>query len=1015
MERFKSTGLIPDDDWANALNNGSFGRLTSSDDFGGWEFNLSDSKYDDFDDEDEDKDEDEEPVTNFRKNKSEAWRSEGIFVDPREVGSRMEDLPCQQHLHNLAEVQRTSALLAKVKETLDTVVRMDDNSSHETAAVKELLVAFRGAFGSAESDEPARKPKDREFINLQRLQDSGSESDSDFDCFAEGKLMPAPPTRIGGRMEIDVAVPGPSSAARPSPPQLENAQTTFLNRLVGMMDGLDERITEFTTEVDKMERRIAGRTETSGQEVIFCGEVEAPPAMPTMTGHKKKKKKKKKKKRAVSPSVAAPMTPVTSWTSVAPWAPVSPTSPPIPMTSSSWAAQPTPGPASNGQKTAAKKRKKSKGVARPQIPQPQPQMLRPPKTAAVSLTAAAGRENEFGRAMARAMSTVKVDELGIDTIRPKRSVTGGLVLEIPGAEAHAKAAALKAGLEKALRGTGVRLSCPQKYAELRIFGLTELATPKSVRKAVAAAGGCEKGDVTVGDLRRDNNGLFSAWARCPVRAAAKLAKDGQVTVHPFVAKVVALAQRPLQCHRCLEFGHVQHRCTSTVDRSNLCYRCGGTSHKAKECLAAPKCPVCADLGVPANHRLGGPACNPPPTKMTGKLESGVAPAQAIPGVLPPETATSKRRKRRALARGRASDASAPSEPPEKRSKISTVARAPLLPTPVVFPSVAAAGAAPKRAALKASSPRACPVKNARTLTEMLGVALRQVAPGTSPSRTIAVVTAAPKAKKLKVTNAGDSVKPPALVVQKDDPCTVAGAAPSVDADPDVSLSVTAAGAAPGRVALQVSPQGVAPATNAQTSDTLALRQEAPGTTIVITTALEPEKLGVENLGVEDDGCAVKPPPLVVQKDDEATVARAAPSVDADSDVSLSVTAADAAPGRVALQVSPQGVAPATNAQTTSDTLALRQEAPGTTIVITTALEPEKLGVEDVGVEDDGCAVKPPPLMVQKDDEVTVARAAPAVEADSEGPSVFRHCIPVSITRLCTEGAPSTPSVHSVKP
>ena len=950
MERFKSTGLIPDDDLANALSNGSFGWLTNSDDFGGGEFGSSDSEYGDFvtEDEDEDEDEDEEPVTASGKNKSEAWRPKVLFADPRVVGSRMEDLPRQQHLHKLAEVQRTSALLAKVKETLDTVVRMADNSSHlETAAVKELRLAFRVAFGSAESDGPARKPKDREFINLQRLQDSGSESDSDFDCFAERKLMPAaPPPRIGGKLEIDIAVPGPSSAARPSPPQLENAQTAFLNRLVGMMGGLDERIAQFTTEVNEMARRGDEGTEDSGQEVIFCGEVKAPPAMPTMTGHKKKKKKKKKKK-GVSPSVAAPWTPVTSWTSVAPWAPVSPTSPPTSMTGGSWAAQPTPGPASYGQRTwepvvgreatqmpaaaravpppaakKKKKKKKSKGVARPQMPQmPQPQMLRPPKTAALSLTAAAGRENEFGRVIARAMSTVNVDELGIDRMRPKRSVTGGLVLEIPGAEAHEKAAALKAGLEKALRGTGVRLSCPQKYAELRIVGLTELATPKSIRKAVAAAGGCAKVDVTVRDLRRDNNGLFSAWARCPVWAAAKLAKDGQVTVHPFVAKVVALVQRPLQCHRCLEFGHLQHRCTSTVDRSNLCYRCGGTSHKAKGCLATPRCTVCADLGVPTNHRMGGPACNPPPRMMmTGKLESDVAHAQAMPGVLPPETPTiSRKRKRRArgaLARERAANVPPPSEPPEKRSKISTVVRAPLFATSEVFPSVAAVDAVPRRAALKATSPRACPVTNAKTLREMLGVALKQVAPGTSPSRTMAVVTAAPEAKKLKVVDDGGAVKLPALVGQKDDPSTVAGVVPSVDAAPDVSLSVAAADAVPGRAAQQVSPQGASPAANARTTrDMLALRQEAPGTS---------------------------------------------PS--------------------------------------------------GTAAVVTAPPEAEKLDVED-----GGGTVKPPALVAQKDDEATVPRAAPAVETDSEGPLVFRHWFPMSVTRRCAQGAPSTPSVHSPKP
>ena len=205
----------------------------------------------------------------------------------------------------------------------------------------------------------------------------------------------------------------------------------------------------------------------------------------------------------------------------------------------------------------------------------------------------------------------------------------------------------------------------------------------------------------------------------------------------------------------------------------------------------------------------------------------MAPPQAIPGVLPPETPTSsKKRKRRskgALARERALAMTPPSEPPAKRSKISTIAQAPLLATP----KVAAAGAAPRRAALKASSPRACPVTNARSLTEMLGVALGQVAPGKSPSTTITVVTAAPKAKKLKVADAGNSVKPPGPAVQTDDPFKVAGVAPSVDAVPDVSLSVAAAGAEAGPAALQVSPPEVSPATNARiTDDTLDLGQAA---------------------------------------------------------------------------------------------------------------------------------------------------------------------------------------------
>lgn len=65
---------------------------------------------------------------------------------------------------------------------------------------------------------------------------------------------------------------------------------------------------------------------------------------------------------------------------------------------------------------------------------------------------------------------------------------------------------------------------------------------------------------------------------------------------------------PLQCFRCLEGGHVRDQCKSETDRSRRCYRCGKEGHKAQQCDDAPKCPVCADLGRPANHRAGNKAC-----------------------------------------------------------------------------------------------------------------------------------------------------------------------------------------------------------------------------------------------------------------------------------------------------------------------------------------------------------------------------------------------------------------------
>ncbi|XP_025997575.1 uncharacterized protein LOC113005881 [Solenopsis invicta] len=135
---------------------------------------------------------------------------------------------------------------------------------------------------------------------------------------------------------------------------------------------------------------------------------------------------------------------------------------------------------------------------------------------------------------------------------------------------------------------------------------------------MAAVGGCKTWEVTVGTIRRSRMGLGSVWVRCPAAAARKLSEAGRVQVGWVMARVEALRPRPMQCYKCLKTGHTIGACDSPVDRGSRCYRCGREGHTASLCEGELNCPLCADLGRPAGHRFGGPACTPPPEKRVGR-------------------------------------------------------------------------------------------------------------------------------------------------------------------------------------------------------------------------------------------------------------------------------------------------------------------------------------------------------------------------------------------------------------
>lgn len=183
---------------------------------------------------------------------------------------------------------------------------------------------------------------------------------------------------------------------------------------------------------------------------------------------------------------------------------------------------------------------------------------------------------------------------------------------------------------------GVRVSRPVKLAEMRIKGFDESVKAEEIANELAKVGGCGPNDITVGRLRMAQRGLGVAWVRCPLTAANKVADLGRITVEWSQCRAELLDVRPLQCFRCLEKGHVREKCSSLIDRSDCCYNCGGKGHRAKDCREPPRCPICKDLGRPANHRVGSAKCTPPNRRpQAGRGERTGGKEQSTPQVSTP--------------------------------------------------------------------------------------------------------------------------------------------------------------------------------------------------------------------------------------------------------------------------------------------------------------------------------------------------------------------------------------------
>jgi hypothetical protein len=124
--------------------------------------------------------------------------------------------------------------------------------------------------------------------------------------------------------------------------------------------------------------------------------------------------------------------------------------------------------------------------------------------------------------MSLAKRAINLSDLDIAVVKPRKAVTGALLLEITGRDADIKASRLAERMTEVLRDYPVKVTVPRRTAELRVCGLEDSVTLEEVVTAIAKAGGCCAEEVNVGVIRTAPRRLGSVWIRCPLTAARKI-------------------------------------------------------------------------------------------------------------------------------------------------------------------------------------------------------------------------------------------------------------------------------------------------------------------------------------------------------------------------------------------------------------------------------------------------------------------------------------------------------------
>lgn len=127
---------------------------------------------------------------------------------------------------------------------------------------------------------------------------------------------------------------------------------------------------------------------------------------------------------------------------------------------------------------------------------------------------------------------------------------------------------------------------------------------EEVADVLAEKGGGNPKEIKVEAIPPMSNGLNMVWAQGPISVMLKASGEGKLKIGWTVARIDLLKNRPPQCYKCWERGHIMAQCRSSVDRRSNCYRCGMSGHQVISCVNEVACAICKEAGREYKHRAG---------------------------------------------------------------------------------------------------------------------------------------------------------------------------------------------------------------------------------------------------------------------------------------------------------------------------------------------------------------------------------------------------------------------------